>query len=68
IRTYTDVYLWAAPAGASPGAIFAAEPRVTPWAVAPQGEAISFSADGRGWLAAGEQEPTLYGADEACPR
>jgi len=67
LRTYTTVYLWPVAAGAPLEAAFEREPRVFPWAIEPQGEALTFTADGRAWLAAGEQSPTIYRADGTCP-
>jgi hypothetical protein len=66
VRTYTDVYLWPAPAGMALRVVFEQQPRVLPWAIEPQGEAISFAADGHAWVSAGEQDATLYRAAENC--
>jgi hypothetical protein len=67
IRTYADVYLWAAPPGLALDAVFRGTPAILPWAVEPQGEAISFVADGHAWLSGSEQSQTIYRSDEACP-
>jgi hypothetical protein len=66
VRTYTNVYLWPVPPGATLDAAFRGPPQIIPWAVEPQGEAISFTADGRAWLAAGEQSPSIYRSEQAC--
>jgi hypothetical protein len=68
IRTYTDVYVWDAPSGMALAAVFRGTPAIQPWAVEPQGEAISFMADGRAWLSASEQSRAIYRSDEACPQ
>ena len=67
LRTYTDIYLWPVAPGTPLEAAFRLEPRVIPWAVEPQGEALTFTADGNAWLAAGEQSPNIYRADPTCP-
>jgi len=67
VRTYTRVYVWAAPIDMGLGDVFRQEPEVLDFAVEPQGEGISFAGDGHSWLAAGEQEPTLYRALARCP-
>jgi hypothetical protein len=67
VRTYTDVYVWPAAEGTPLEAVFRLAPRVTPWALEPQGEGLSFTADGRAWLAAGEQSPNIYRAEPRCP-
>jgi len=67
VRTYTRVYVWAAPMGEALADVFRGAPVVQDFAVEPQGEGITFSADGQSWIAAGEQEPTLYRAAARCP-
>lgn len=67
VRTYTSVYLWPRPSGASLASAMLGPPRVIAWAVEPQGEGISFSADGHAWLSSGEQRTEIYQADEICP-
>ena len=67
VRTYTRVYLWAAPSGGSLADVFRKAPVVQDFAVEPQGEGITFTPEGTSWLAAGEQEPTLYRAAARCP-
>ena len=67
LRTYTRVYMWPVAPGMALDAVFELTPVTRDWAVEPQGEGITFSSDGRAWLAAGEQEPTFYRADANCP-
>ena len=33
----------------------------------PQGEGLTFSSDGSSWIAAGEQEKTIYEGTADCP-
>jgi hypothetical protein len=66
LRTYTRVYIWPATPGMALDAVFGRTPVTRDWAVEPQGEGITFSMDGRAWLAAGEREPTIYRADANC--
>lgn len=56
LRTYTDAYLYAVPDGDLLAALAGAPERIT-LPVAPQGEAIAFSANGRDLLLAGEGLP-----------
>jgi hypothetical protein len=67
VRTYTNVYLWPAPSGMALDAVFRGTPVILPSAVEPQGEAISFVADGHAWLSGSEQSRAIYRSDEACP-
>ena len=56
LRTYTDAYVWALTGSDVAGAL-AAKPVRVPLPAAPQGEAISFAADSRTLLVAGEGLP-----------
>ncbi|SFT65664.1 hypothetical protein SAMN05660657_02183 [Geodermatophilus amargosae] len=56
LRTYTDAYVWPL-AGSDVPAALAAEPVRIALPDAPQGEAVSFTADGSGLLVAGEGVP-----------
>ncbi|MGY1619634.1 hypothetical protein ACI797_23080 [Geodermatophilus sp. SYSU D00691] len=56
LRTYTDAYVWPLSGSDVPGAL-AGEPVRVPLPPAPQGEAISFSADDRQLVVAGEGLP-----------
>jgi hypothetical protein len=67
VRTYTRVYVWPTAPGMPLDAVFGLTPVTLDWAVEPQGEGITFASDGRAWLAAGEQEPTIYRAEANCP-
>lgn len=66
IRTYTNVYVWERPAGVSVASALSGVPRVIAWAIEPQGEGISFSADGQAWLSSGEQQSEIYEARASC--
>ncbi len=56
LRTYTDAYVWPL-TGADVPAALAGEPVRIPLPAAPQGEAVSFTADGAALLVAGEGVP-----------
>jgi hypothetical protein len=62
IKTYTHAYLWHRPIGASIARALAAPPCEVPLEREPQGEAIGFSADGRGYftLSEGESQPIYF--------
>jgi hypothetical protein len=57
LRTYTDAYVWPLAGSDVPGALAAAPVRV-PLPESPQGEAISFSADGQHLVVASEGLPS----------
>jgi hypothetical protein len=57
LRTYTDAYVWPLAGNDVVGAL-AADPAVIPLPDSPQGEAISFAADGQGLLVASEGLPS----------
>lgn len=57
MRTYTDAYVWAVPAGGSVLDALAGEPRVIALPPSPQGEAIAFASDGRSLLVTSEGTP-----------
>ncbi|MGY1635899.1 hypothetical protein ACI78V_04505 [Geodermatophilus sp. SYSU D00742] len=57
LRTYTDAYVWPL-SGSDVAGAFAAEPVRLALPDAPQGEAISFTADGNGVVVAGEGVPS----------
>ena len=57
LRTYTDAYVWPL-AGADVAAALAAAPVRVPLPASPQGEAISFSADGTSLVVASESLPS----------
>jgi hypothetical protein len=57
LRTYTDAYVWALTGSDVAGALAAAPVRI-PLPDSPQGEAISFSADNRSLVVAGEGLPS----------
>jgi hypothetical protein len=65
IRTYTAILLWTR--GASWSETFSAEPIQVPSPSQKQGEGLTFSADGRQWFAAGEQENPIYAGTATCP-
>jgi hypothetical protein len=50
LRTYSAVYEWDVPDGDPVKAITTGVPRVTPLPNEPQGEAIAYTVDGRGFL------------------
>jgi hypothetical protein len=56
LRTYTDAYVWPL-AGSDVAAALAAAPARVPLPESPQGEAISFAADNRNLVVAGEGLP-----------
>ena len=57
LRTYTDAYVWPLTGSDIPGAL-AAKPTRIPLPPSPQGEAISFTADGKQLEVASEGSPT----------
>jgi len=67
IRTHTAILLWPRLAGDGWAATFAAPPRSLPVQDEPQGEGLTFAADGHSWFSAGETEPTIYQGKETCP-
>jgi hypothetical protein len=69
LRTYTDAYVWPLAGSDVPGAL-AADPVRIPLPDSPQGEAISFTADGQQLLVASEGSPsalTLVPLPAAAP-
>jgi hypothetical protein len=62
LRTYTDAYEWDVPDGDLARALTSGSPRRTPLPDEPQGEAITYTADGRGYLTLSE------GRDEVVRR
>ncbi len=48
IRTYSSTFVWDRPAGASIAEALQGPPRAVPTPAQPQGEAVTFAADGRG--------------------
>jgi hypothetical protein len=54
VRTYGTTWMWARAEGQSVADAFAGEPCEAPSEVQPQGEAIAFTADGRGYVTASE--------------
>lgn len=58
LRTYTDAYVWPL-AGSDVVSALMTTPQRIALPPSPQGEAISFSADGRSLVVAGEQLPSL---------
>jgi hypothetical protein len=67
LRTYTAISLWPRAAGSSWAPTFAQSPVQVPSPTEPQGEGLTFSADGRAWYAAGEQESAIYQGLAVCP-
>jgi hypothetical protein len=65
LRTYTKVLVW--PRAATFAATFTAAPHSVGWDTEPQGEGVSFSADGSSWFAMGERASAIYEAKAACP-
>jgi hypothetical protein len=65
VRSYTALLLW--PRAATLAETFAATPKSVAWSTEPQGEGITFSADGGTLYLAGEQDRTLYQATANCP-
>ena len=65
VRSYETVLIW--PRAATLTATFMAAPHMQAFATEPQGEGITFSADGKAWIAAGEQARIIYQADATCP-
>ena len=67
IRTHTAILLWPRLADAGWDTTFAAAPRSLPAHDEPQGEGLTFAADGHSWFSAGESDPTIYQGKENCP-
>jgi hypothetical protein len=67
LRTYTRILIWPRAAGPTLGPSLSAMPTDNPQPDQPQGEGITFSSDGSSWIAAGEQEKTLYEGVADCP-
>jgi hypothetical protein len=67
LRTYTRILLWPRIAGATIGPSLSAMPTDNPQPDEPQGEGLTFSSDGSSWLAAGEQDKTIYEGVADCP-
>ncbi|NUS73595.1 MAG: hypothetical protein HOQ05_09355 [Corynebacteriales bacterium] len=69
LRTYTDAYEWDVPNGDIATAITSSEPRRTPLPNEPQGEAITYSADGKNFITTteGADPPLLQWAPAAPP-
>jgi hypothetical protein len=67
LRTYTRILVWPRLAGATVGPSLDAMPTDNPQPDQPQGEGLTFSADGSSWIAAGEQEKTIYEGVAECP-
>jgi hypothetical protein len=62
IKTYTHAYLWHRAPGTSVAAALSALPCEVPLAPEPQGEAVGFAADGKGYftLSEGEAQPIYF--------
>jgi hypothetical protein len=60
LRTYSAIWLWTRAVGTTLASTFADIPFELPSPSEPQGEGLTFSADGFSWYAAGEQESALY--------
>jgi hypothetical protein len=54
VRTYGTIWLWDRAEGQSVAEALAGEPCEGPSEVEPQGEAIAFTSDGRGYVTASE--------------
>jgi hypothetical protein len=67
LRTYTRILVWPRIAGATIGPSLDAMPTDNPQPDQPQGEGLTFSSDGSSWIAAGEQEKTIYEGVADCP-
>jgi hypothetical protein len=63
IRNLATVYVWAR--AATHMATFAGTARMQTWSAEPQGESITFSADGWSWISMTERARTIYQA--SCP-
>lgn len=63
LRTYTQVWEYRGRPEQSLGAILATRPTAVPDATQPQGEAVSYTHDGRGYLLASEQSAPIYRVD-----
>jgi hypothetical protein len=57
LRTYTDAYLWRADDGNVASALTSGSPTRIPLPATPQGEAVTFSSDGRSLLTSTEGRP-----------
>jgi hypothetical protein len=64
VRSYTALLLW--PRAATLAETFAATPKSVAWSTEPQGEGVTFSADGGTLYVAGERDRTLYQATASC--
>nr|HVJ17824.1 hypothetical protein [Polyangiaceae bacterium] len=66
IRTYSSIFVWARPSGASIAEALRGTPREVPTPRQPQGEAVTFAADGRGLYTISEQahQPLFFVACE----
>jgi hypothetical protein len=67
LRTYTRILVWPRIAGPTIGPSLDAMPTDNPQPDEPQGEGLTFSSDGSSWIAAGEQEKTIYEGTADCP-
>ena len=65
VRTYTKILIW--PRAATHAATFSATPHSQLWDTEPQGEGVSFSADGSAWVSMGERSSAIYESKESCP-
>ena len=63
LRTYTQVWEYRGGPEQSLGAILATTPVAVPGATQPQGEAVTYTHDGRGYLLGTEREGPLYRVD-----
>jgi hypothetical protein len=63
LRTYTQVWEYRGRPEQSLGAILATTPVAVPSATQPQGEAVTYTADGRGYLLGSERTAPLYRVD-----
>lgn len=59
IRTYSTIWVWTRPKDAVLWQAFASPPCEAPSAIEPQGEAIAFDADGRGYVTISESDGTV---------
>ena len=55
IRTYSDVFVWRRPKGATVATALATDPCPSPHHAEPQGEALGFTADGSGYFTTSER-------------
>lgn len=65
VRSYTAILLW--PRAATLAATFAAMPKMVPSPTETQGEGLTFTADGKAWLSAGERSRAIYEGVATCP-